>query len=179
MPHDDNLVKRARNGDAEAFASLLGSHYDMMYRTAYKWCGNQHDAEDIAQDACIQIGQSIKNFRGDCAFSSWVYRIVVNKVHDRGRKYKQHLDMEVLDTVVGSGALEIENNVTHQELWHNVQQLPDKQRTAVLLVYSEDLNHAQVAEIMECKESTVSWYIHEAKKQLGRVMQHQGREQHG
>lgn len=177
MITDKNTLKRAINGDGDAFASLMALHYDMIYRTAYKWCGNQHDAEDIAQDVCIKVGRTIGTFRQECAFTSWLYRIVVNMVHDAGRKHKPHLDMAVLETVVGATSDEIEQRVIHSELWRAVQQLPDKQRDAILLVYSEELSHAQTAEIMGCKESTVSWHIHEAKKRLGQDIKR--REQHG
>lgn len=53
-----------------------------------------------------------------------------------------------------------------KEIWAAVRQLPDQQRDAVLLVYAEDMSHAQAGEIMGCKETTVSWHIHEAKKTL-------------
>ena len=54
----------------------------------------------------------------------------------------------------------------HNELWDEVRRLPDQQRDAVLLVYGEDLSHAEAAEIMKCTEKTVSWHLHEARRRL-------------
>ena len=59
-----------------------------------------------------------------------------------------------------------EESATAKELWRAVSELPEKQREAIMLVYAEDMNHADAAEIMGCKEATVSWHIHEAKKTL-------------
>jgi RNA polymerase sigma-70 factor (ECF subfamily) len=61
---------------------------------------------------------------------------------------------------------EQEEATTARELWTAVSELPEKQREAIMLVYAEDMNHADAAEIMGCKEATVSWHIHEAKKTL-------------
>ena len=59
-----------------------------------------------------------------------------------------------------------EEATTATEIWNKVSELPQKQREAIMLVYAEDMNHAEAAEIMGCKEATVSWHIHEAKKTL-------------
>ncbi|RYE57459.1 MAG: hypothetical protein EOP20_07415, partial [Hyphomicrobiales bacterium] len=66
------LVRRAQNGDGEAFAELIEDQYDRIFRTAWRWCGNAHDAEDIAQDVCVRLGDAIRGFDGRSAFSSWV-----------------------------------------------------------------------------------------------------------
>lgn len=162
-------VEQAQQGDAAAFARLVEAHYDMMYRVAYKWCGNPQDAEDVAQEVCIKLGQSIRNFRGDASFSSWLYRITLNCVRDmqrrRGRRHETD-DGEVAIENHTDGAASPEQQAMQRQLWEQVKELPDRQRDAVLLVYSEELSHAEAAAIMECSESTVSWHIHEAKKQL-------------
>lgn len=177
MDHSDeqNLLKKAINGDSEAFSALVAEYYMMIYKTAYKWCGNKEDAEDIAQDVCIKLGRSITTFRMDSRFSTWLYRIVVNATKDFQRKRKDHVDVDDVQVMADAAGDDIEQQAECQEMWQHVQQLPEKQRDAILLIYSEDLSHAEAAEIMECKESTVSWYIHEAKKQLNIWMGGDGR----
>jgi len=76
------LVRRARNGDPNAFAELVETHYDRIYRTAWRWCGSRDDAEDIAQNVCSKLGTAIAGFDGRTAFSSWVDRIALNAVRD-------------------------------------------------------------------------------------------------
>lgn len=162
------LVRRAQNGDAEAFAELIEEQYDRIFRTAWRWCGNGHDAEDIAQDVCVRLGEALKTFDGRSAFSSWVYRITLNMVRDwqrAGRRRGAHVDAyaEIAPT---EEAPNQEDSTTSSQLWAAVRNLPEKQRDAVLLVYAEEMSHAQAAEIMGIKEATVSFHVHEARKTL-------------
>ena len=162
------LVARAQNGDAEAFAELIEDHYDLIHRTAWKWCGNRTDAEDVAQDVCVKLGGAIAGFDGRSAFSSWVYRITLNAVRDmqragkrRGRYADAYAEISPEDQPA-----EQEEAATSSQLWAAVRQLPEKQRDAVLLVYAEELSHAAAAEIMGIREATVSFHVHEARKTL-------------
>ncbi len=162
------LVRRAQNGDSDAFAELLETHYDRIYRTAWRWCGNRDDAEDIAQDVCIKLGGAISGFDGRSAFSSWVYRITLNAVRDwqragqrRGRHAKSYAEITPSEAEPDQEAA-----TTNRELWAAVRTLPEKQRDAVLLVYAEELSHAEAADIMGIREATISYHAHEARKTL-------------
>lgn len=162
------LVVRARNADRVAFAELIELHYDRIYRMAWRWCGHRDDAEDIAQDVCIRIGQSIGGFDGRSAFSSWVYRITLNMVRDwqRAGARRSRQAHALTEVAPGQAAPEQEDAVTSGQLWAAVRGLPEKQRDAVLLVYAEELSHAEAAMIMGIKEATVSFHVHEARKTL-------------
>jgi len=162
------LVARARQGDGEAFAALIAGHYDRIHRTAWRWCGSREDAEDIAQEVCVKIGQAITLFDGRSAFSSWVYRITLNAVRDwqragarRGRNAKAMGEITPTDQQP-----EQEEAATHRQLWDAVRRLPEQQRDAVLLVYGEELSHAKAADIMGIREATVSFHVHAARKTL-------------
>jgi RNA polymerase sigma-70 factor (ECF subfamily) len=162
------LVVRAQHGDAEAFAELIEDHYDLIHRTAWKWCGNRADAEDIAQDVCVKLGGAIASFDGRSAFSSWVYRITLNAVRDMqraGKRRGKYADAYAEVTPEDQPA-EQEAAMTSRQLWAAVRALPEKQRDAVLLVHAEELSHAAAAEIMGIKEATVSFHVHEARKTL-------------
>jgi|TARA_A100001391_G_scaffold51156_2_gene31174 RNA polymerase sigma-70 factor (ECF subfamily) len=164
----EDTIARAAKGDRAAFAALVSHHYDFLYRTAYKWCGNREDAEDVAQDVCIKLATAISGFDGRSAFTSWLYRIVLNAVRDRQRQGKRRSRQAeaLLHVSPGEMAPEQESATTQSQIWDAVRKLPEKQRDAVLLVYGEEMAHAEVAVIMGTKESTVSWYVHEAKKAL-------------
>lgn len=166
------LLKRAAAGDRAAFSDLLDAHYDMIYGAAYRWAGNQADAEDIAQDVCIKVGRAIRSFRMECKFSTWLYRIVLNAARDFARKSKPYMEIGEADRKIGlaSDEADPEEKTGQMQLWRMVRRLPAKHRDAVLLVYAEELSHAEAAEVMGSKEATVSWYIHEAKKQLKVLM---------
>lgn len=162
------LVTRARNGDAQAFGDLLADHYDLIHRTAYKWCGNRADAEDIAQEVCVKLGSAIAGFDGRSAFSSWVYRITLNAVRDlqrAGQRRNRHA-AAYAEVTPESQPPDQEHAATSSALWVAVRALPEKQRDAVLLVYAEELSHAAAAEIMGIAEATVSFHVHAARKTL-------------
>jgi RNA polymerase sigma factor (sigma-70 family) len=162
------LVVRARNGDAEAFSELIEDHYDRIYRTAWRWCGHRDDAEDIAQEVCVKIGQALAGFDGRSAFSSWVYRITINAVRDwqrAGSRRGKYADAYA-EITPSDQAAEQEAATTSRQIWAAVRTLPEKQRDAVLLVYAEELSHAEAADIMGIKEATVGFHVFEARKTL-------------
>lgn len=165
---DAGLVARARAGDRGAFAELVTRHYDFIYRVACKWLGRRQDAEDVAQDVCIKLATAIGSFDGRSAFSSWLYRVTLNAVRDSQRaatRRGRHHD-RLAEVHPEEAAAEQEEATTARELWAAVRLLPSQQRDAVLLVYAEDKSHAEAGEILGCKEATVSWHIHAAKKTL-------------
>ena len=170
---DQKLVDLAVSGDAAAFARLIERHYDMIFRIAFKWCGDSTDAEDIAQDVCVKLGSVIHGFKGEAAFSSWLYRITLNVVRDFQRAAKRRTDnIAALSVVVQRDHLpDPAMEMTQTQMWQKVRQLPPKQRDAMLLIYAEDLSHAEAAGILGCAESTVSWHVHEAKKRLKQELQ--------
>ncbi len=159
-------IKKAISGDAKAFAALLDESYMMIYAIAYKWVGCKEDAEDIAQEVCIKLGHALPNFRMEAKFSTWLYRITLNTVYDFQRKQPKNICFNHIDDAQNHEKTMPHTTVETQEIWQYVHKLPPKQKDAILLVYSEELSHKEAAMIMQCKESTVSWYIFEAKKQL-------------
>lgn len=170
---DHCLIDRARSGDSEAFARLVEQYYSTIFRVAYKWAGNQADAEDIAQDVCVKLGQAIRSFKGTSAFSSWLYRVTLNAVRDFQRARKRRTENIAAMALVSETEYvpDMETEMTHDQLWLAVRKLPDKQRDAMLLIYAEDMSHREAADVMDCAESTVSWHVHEAKKRLKEELQ--------
>jgi RNA polymerase sigma-70 factor, ECF subfamily len=169
--NDQALAEKAAGGCRTSFATLIERHYDRIYRLACRICGSRLQAEDIAQDVCVKLATGIRSFRGDAAFSTWVWRITVATASDRLRAANKVTMLEpsrmmALADAAPERAPSPEDAVIGMELWDAVRTLPDKQRDAVLLVYGEDLSHAEAAEIMGCREKTVSWHLHEAKKRL-------------
>jgi len=161
------LVEMAQNGNKAAFEELLRRHYDTMYRFAMKWCGNAENAEDITQNACIKLARAIDSFNFKAAFTSWLYRLVVNVAIDWQRSHARHEGTgEGEAGHIGTAESTAEDNLYARQVMAEIHNLPEKEKTALLLVMGEGLTHKQAAESMECKESTVSWYIHEARKKL-------------
>jgi RNA polymerase sigma-70 factor, ECF subfamily len=169
---DQELAQKAAAGCRTSFAVLAGRHYDRFYRLAWRWCGSRDKAEDIAQDVCVKLATAIKSFRGDAEFSTWSYRIAYTTAvdHMRSSQRLRLIEPSEMMKLADEPTLETaEDQVIGQDLWRSVRELPPQQRDAVLLIYGEDLSHAEAAKVMGCSEKTVSWHVHEAKKRL-RVM---------
>src|ERR687889_453394 len=83
---DSDLITRAASGDPAAFQALVERHRTMVYRVAYQFAGNHHDAEDIAQEVFIKVYRSLDRFRQDAQLTSWLYRIVMNACIDHRRR---------------------------------------------------------------------------------------------
>ncbi len=156
-------------GDRDAFSNLLARHHGRIYRLAWRWSGRRDAAEDIAQDVCVKLAGAIRNYRGDSSFATWLHRIAYTTTIDHMRAGQRIIAVEPSEIIrLADSALVTspEVYIGSTELWEAVRTLPPQQRDAVLMVYGEDMSHAEAATIMECSEKTVSWHIHAAKKKL-------------
>jgi RNA polymerase sigma-70 factor (ECF subfamily) len=173
-PSDVALVELARGGDAHAVQRLFERHYRAVYRLAYSWCGVREDAEDIAQEVFAKLARVLHGFRGESAFRTWLYRVVVNAARDHRRRSAARVSREAafleqqrLSRAGGPGG----NPVSAAQLQAAVDLLPAKFREAVLLVYGEGLTHREAAQVLDCREVTVSWRLFQAHKRLRRSLE--------
>ncbi len=162
---DGELIKKARAGDTKAFEALINRHYDRMYAIAFKWTRNSADAEDVTQTACINMARGIRTLLDERVFNTWVYRIVVNAAKDFFRQNKRTEPLPANNELPGTGQTPEDILYTRQML-EEIYSLPEKEKDAVLLVFGEELSHAQAASILGCAETTVSWRIHKARELL-------------
>lgn len=167
---EDKLIRAAQGGNSKAFAVLLSLVYDIIYRFAFKWAGNKHNAEDITQQACIKLAKVIKQFRFESAFTTWLYRLVLNCANDWGRSEKRHYSAEGSQTAPCSEGMQASNTTEAPTELARVLAQVDAMgkgfKETLLLVLAEGMTHAEAAIILEVKESTVSWRIHEIRKLL-------------
>jgi len=164
---DEALIRAAQGGDAEAFEALLERHYDTLYRFAYKWCGNRADAEDVTQQACLKLARALVSYRFESAFTSWLYRVVINCARDWSRSEGRH-ETAGEDSFAGQEAVsrgdEVEHHTYLRQLLGRLEALPEGIKETLLLVHGEGLTHAEAAVALDVKESTVSWRLHEFRK---------------
>ncbi|KQT46144.1 RNA polymerase subunit sigma-70 [Devosia sp. Leaf420] len=164
----ENLIKRVKAGDAQAFERLISEHYRFIYKTAFRWLGHKSDAEDVTQSVCMRLADAVARFDGRSKFTSWLYSVTLNAVRDLQRsRERQGKQIETVATLARvESDPDQEDQLRVDDIWRIVRRLPDKQRDAVMLVYGEQLSQAEAAVIMGCKEVTVSWHIHNARKSL-------------
>ena len=160
-----DLIISAQDGDARAFEALVSDHYEVMFKMAYKWCGNKDLAEDITQDACIKLARGINSFNMKSKFSSWLYRLVINCGRDLVKKDARHPENpDALEFVLKLD--QKEDRAYARQILRAVYALPDREREALLLVMNDGYSHAEAGRILGVKEGTISWRISEARKKL-------------
>jgi RNA polymerase sigma-70 factor (ECF subfamily) len=162
------LIRRAQGGHSASFAELLDLHYDTIHRFAWKWCGHRADAEDIAQQACMKLAQSIAQYRFQSAFNSWLYRLVVNCAKDWQRSQRRHLHGEIPEDEPSSDSRRAEDAVHLEQLLEQLGHLGEGMRETALLVHAEGLSHAEAGQVLGVSESTISWRIHTMRKHINR-----------
>ena len=162
------LVRRAQAGDDSAFEALLNNCYDSMFRFALKYCGDVHNAEDITHQACLKLAGGLQQFRFEAAFSSWLYRLVINCARDWQRKHAREAERLTATgtTPEASEAGAAENLVHLQQVIGQISAMGDGYREAAALVFGESMSHREAATVLETSESTISWRIHEIRKHL-------------
>lgn len=167
-PDDSELAAAAMAGDREAFRRLLERHYDMVYRVAYRHVGSAADAEDIAQDVCVTLATKLRHFGNRSRFSTWLISIVINRCRDFHRRRKSSDGLVEKYAVMREAEDADQADSDRRSAWlHDALQcLEPGLRETVLLILGEELSHAEAAKILGCAESTVSWRVHQAKKQL-------------
>ena len=165
---DDILASSAAAGDRAAFAALITRHYDRIYGLAYRLCGNRAEAQDMAQDIAAALPAKLRGWRGEARFSTWLYRVVVNAVHDQRRRQATRTK-----AASGWGDWEIarqDEMATQVQamdwLTETMQTLSPELRDTVALVLGEDLTQAEAGQILGISEGTIAWRMSEVKKRL-------------
>ncbi len=175
--NDREVIDACQRGDHDAFRVLFETHKDKVYSIALRYSGNKVVAMDIAQETFLKLLSSIRSFRGDASFDSWLYRLVVNCCLDhqrRGRKLLPFVD-GVVDIVRAAGETVL-HELLRTELEQRVQQvvanLSHDQRIVIVLRYTEGLSYDEIAAILGCSPGTVASRLNRAHKVLERRLSH-------
>lgn len=180
---DTQLVKDAQGGDRHAFSMLVERHYMLMYKTAWKFCGVREDAQDIAQEAAIKLANNIGAFRHDAAFTTWLYRLVINAAKDyyKAKNRKTLREAPLYDDVeFVSGAPAPDAQLEQKEVLKALAALPESLKETVILVCWQGMSHKEAAKLLGCSEGTISWRVHEARKKIAELIgKTDGEKRHG
>ena len=171
---DAKLAEGCKSGCVAAYEQLYNAHGARMKSIALNILGNTSDAEDAVQETFLKIYRSVDRFKGESAFTTWIYRILVNACHDLVRK-RQRRNPEVQETELEPGTLELSavNPADHPlrlALENSLKKLSDRNRTVFLLFEVEGFKHREIAEILNIPEGTSKNLLFEAKKELQRLL---------
>jgi RNA polymerase sigma-70 factor (ECF subfamily) len=170
---DAECVRRLQRGETEAFAILLERHQKSIFNLLYRILGDYDDAAEVSQEAFLSAYRSIKSFRGDASFSTWLYRIAVNHANTRRKSaaasQQRILRMELLDPA-GDGASDPADALERKEMRERVQAalngLDAEDATIILLRDLQDVPYEAVADILEVPIGTVKSRLHRARQAL-------------
>ena len=169
-----DLVHRASHGEVGAFSQLVRENSDLVYRVALRMLGDS-EAQDASQEVWIRAWKSIKEFRGDSAFSTWLYRITVNTcLNAREKELRREMRelREELPFLPGPSGDEHDPEATtlgrerKEELLANLQQLRAEHRAALVLRHMEGLGYAEISEILEVPEGTAKGWVSRGRAAL-------------
>ncbi len=169
---DEALMARVAKGDQGAFRLLARRHLPAMVGLARRILGNAAEAEDVAQEAMLRVWTHAPRWQPLAAFKTWLTRVVVNLCLDRKRK-PLLLDLEAAGEVADpspSAGEQAESAERERMLAAAIQQLPERQRSAILLTYSEGLSNAEVADVLGTSVSAVETLLVRGKQNLRRAL---------
>jgi RNA polymerase sigma-70 factor, ECF subfamily len=177
---DSELITRAAGGDPTAFQALVERHRSMVYRVAYQFAGNHHDAEDIAQDVFIKVYRSLDKFRQDAQLTSWLYRIVMNACIDHRRRQApaasaacgEEAEQTLLNAQEEAPGPEVRAYAGElgELLQAEIARLPHGQRIVFVMRHHQGLKLCEIAETLGLAEGTVKRQLHAAVHRLRHVL---------
>lgn len=171
-----DLVKRAQSGDEEAFAELFQRHKNRVYSVCLLMTKDVAEAEDLTQEAFLQVFRTVGSFRGDAAFSTWLYRVAVNTVLMKLRRRKSpptiSLDEPVssespsLHRDFGKNDPDLAGVVDRIALRRALQELPEGCRKIFALHEVEGYQHHEIARLLDCSIGNSKSQLHKAKLKM-------------
>ncbi len=173
---DDTLVVRAQEGDTAAYGELVVRYQPAMYRLALRLLDDPGEAEDATQESFLSAWRRLRGYRGEAAFSSWMYRIVTNRCLNMVRSRRPATSLDgAAEEVAGPEARGPERGVEANEqlgaLRLALARLPPDQRACWLLREGEGLSYSEIAAIVGGSPAAVRGRIHRARRRLAEVMQ--------
>jgi RNA polymerase sigma-70 factor, ECF subfamily len=178
---DEELVALSQGGDSESFNQLILRWERPIYALAYRTIGREEEARDVCQETFLRAFRALPRFRGQAKFSSWLYRIALNLCRDWMRRERRAPtiqppeDVDLMDLAAAAEPSEsIENLVARRDLTRLVEQamaqLPEEQRTAIVLKEYHGLTFQEIADVVGCPLSTVKTRLYQGLTVLRREL---------
>jgi RNA polymerase sigma-70 factor (ECF subfamily) len=188
---DQELLKRFRTGDESAFDELVLRHQQRAFNVAYQLLRDHEDATEVAQDAFVRAYRSLDSFHGECEFTTWLHRIVVNLAHNKYRWWKRrgkHANVSLdsrLETVDDQMSRQVTAETDAPDtqavkaefielLSRKMNELPDKFREVIVLRNVENLSYEEIAVALHCSVGTVKSRIARGREALRNSMKREG-----
>jgi RNA polymerase sigma-70 factor (ECF subfamily) len=172
------VIRKVLAGDRDHYAVLVDRYKDMAYNIAVRMLGDADTAKDMAQEGFIAAYNALGDFQFNSRFSSWLYRIVVNKCHDHFRAGREIVPVdEVCDYLAAPGPSP-EKIASCQQIGDTVQQalngLPPDYREVIILKHIEGLDYQEIAETLGVSVAALKVRAHRGREMLRKILEGQG-----
>ena len=181
---DHLLISRAQRGDRSAFNALIRKHETRAYQYAFRLTRNPEEAADVGADAFVRIYNALHNFKGQSAFTTWMYRILTNCYLDVKKKEKnrqttslesvlQTPDGEVERQIEDPGASpyeDTERNERERSIEDAVSLLPEYQRAMIVMYHAESMTYEEIAAALDLPVGTVKSRLNRARISLRELL---------
>ena len=181
---DQELITGILNNDKPVIQFLVKKYNKQVITTAFHFVHNMDDAEDLAQDVCIEILESVGQFKSTASLSTWIYRITVNKSLNFIRKNKRKQLVRQFETFFykadGNAGTKLfepsendnpyDNNERKQILDKAINSLSENQKAAFILSKFKELSYKEIAEIMNLSLASVESLLQRAKQNLQKML---------
>lgn len=174
---DDELLALIAADREEAFQALVERHVDRGYAVAYRILQHGPDAEDVVQDAFLQVWTRRDAWQsGRAKFSTWLFRVVSNRCIDLLRKPKAETvdELPELEDDGCDQSQDLERQEATEQLERAMAKLPDQQRIALVFSYNENMSNGEIAEIMDTTVSAVESLLKRGRQKLRQLLKKQG-----
>ncbi|HEX5483492.1 MAG TPA: sigma-70 family RNA polymerase sigma factor [Terriglobia bacterium] len=180
---ESQLIARAQQGEEDAFAALFELHKRRVYSLCLRMTGDTAEAEDLTQEAFLQLFRKVGTFRGESAFSTWLHRLVVNVVlmHLR-KKGLQKISLDEVDNSqeepvrreYGDDDRRLLGSIDRIVLNSAIEQLPPGYKAIFVLHDVEGYEHNEIAQIMNCSVGNSKSQLHKARLKLREALRREG-----
>ena len=179
MKDQEHIIARARRGDADAFEQLVAAYRNQVFRLALRMCGNEADADEVAQEAFLSAWKGLPNFRGESRFSTWLYQLTTHAAIDLMRREKRQAAAEDIDEITTaddgpSPQQQVERAETQREIRSALMQLPEEYRQVLLLRFMQELSYEEIGRALKLPVGTVKSRLNRAKAQLKDILSRSG-----
>lgn len=183
MDHQEqSWIASARNGDEAAFGQLVQKYQKRVYALTVRMCPTPELAEEAAQEAFLSAWQGLPFFRGDAAFSTWLYRLASNACVDLLRKERRHQGTSLDDDTVGAEIPDTkptpeeaaETKELRAQIEAGLRQLSPEHRAVLILREIQQLNYEEIADALSLDLGTVKSRISRGRRQLRDFLKEQG-----
>lgn len=180
VPLDPEIIKRAQEGDADAFAALFHTHKARIYSLCLRMTSNVAEAEDLTQETFLQVFRKLHLFRGDSALSTWLHRIAVNTVLMHFRKKSLH-QLSLDEPYSSSDGSKVRREYATKDnrlagcvdriaLTWAIKELPHGYRTIYVLHEVEGYEHQEIAEMLGCSVGNSKSQLHKARLRIRELL---------